>query len=108
MIATQLTWDGHHFHIREIASAAEDEPELYQIELRDGPVGAINFLPLPANRTLMRLYVCSDLGAICSTENGNSVAAGFATALVGRFERLGFVASTRDDSATRPLGFQAS
>ncbi len=89
MIATQVTGEGPHFHVCEIAPENKDEPEQFQIQLSDCPVGAINFLPLPANRTRARLHLCSDLGAICTTNNGNAIVAWFASALMSRLERLG-------------------
>jgi len=105
MVATQVTWEGQHFHVCEIAKANDGEPELFQIELSDRPVGAVNFLPLPDNRTLMRLYICTDLGAVCTTENGNAIISGFVMALMARLKQLGFVAKTMEQSVSRPLGF---
>jgi hypothetical protein len=105
-IAPAMTWETKHFHVRDIEPHDEDWPELFQIELGDEPVGAVDFMPLPAKRTLMRLYVCSDLGTSCSLENGNTVIQGFATAWLGRLQKLGFLSSAKTEVRdSRPLGF---
>ena len=105
-IAPSMTWESEHFHIRDVEPRSEDWPELFQVELGEEPVGAVDFMPLPAKRTLMRLYVCSDLGTSCSMENGNAVIQGFATAWLGRLQKLGFLSSSKpDDQNARPIGF---
>jgi len=105
-IAPSMTWESEHFHVCDVESRGDDWPELFQIELGDEPVGAVDFMPLPAKRTLMRLYVCSDLGTSCSLENGNAVIQGFATAWLGRLQKLGFLSSSKpDDQDARPMGF---
>jgi hypothetical protein len=105
-IAPSMTWETEHFHVRDIEPRSEDWPELFQIELGEEAVGAVDFMPLPAKRTLMRLYVCSDLGTSCSLENGNAVIQGFATAWLGRLQKLGFLSSSKaKDKDTRPIGF---
>ena len=105
-IAPSMTWESEHFHVCDVESRGEDWPELFQIELGEEPVGAVDFMPLPAKRTLMRLYVCSDLGTSCSMENGNAVIQGFATAWLGRLQKLGFLSKSKsDDQDVRPIGF---
>lgn len=105
-IAPTMQWQDRHFHVRDVAPRAEDWPELFQIELDELPVGALDFMSLPGDRTLMRLYLCSDLGAACPLENGNDVIQGFATAWLARLDKLGFLISKGPAAGQRPLGFQ--
>ena len=56
-IAPTLQWQDQHFHVRDVEPRAEDWPELFQIELDELPVGALDFMSLPGDRTLMRLYL---------------------------------------------------
>ena len=103
-IAPTLTWKEEHFHVRDIEVADPDLPALRQVELGDEPVGALNFLPLPL--TLMRLFLCSDMGTTCSLEYGNDVMQGFATAWIQRLAALGFMTIQRSPGAERrPMGF---
>ncbi len=107
MTAPQLMWKDEHFHVCPIAATDEHEPQLFRIELGDSPVGAINFLPLPESRTLMRLYRCSDLGETCTREDGDAIVMGFVGALLNRLERLGFLDKEPHATAARSLGFRA-
>lgn len=105
-IAPALTWEDEHFHIREMDAVDEHSPDFFRIELGSEPVGAIDFMPLPAERTLMRLYLCSDLGSSCLLDNGDDVIQGFATAWLGRLNKLGFLSSKAAEGKDRPLGFR--
>ncbi len=105
-IAPTLTWEDQHFHIREMDAVDEHSPDFFRIELGSEPVGAVDFMPLPAERTLMRLYLCSDLGASCLLDNGNEVIQGFATAWLGRLNKLGFLSTKASEAKDRPLGFR--
>ncbi len=70
------------------------------------PVGAVDFLPLPAARTLMRLYLCSDLGTTCALPDGDEIAGGFAGIWLDRLRHLGFVSGPAPAAESRrPLGF---
>ena len=105
-IAPTLTWKEEHFHVRDVEVADPDLPALHQVELGDEPVGALDFLPLPQKRTLMRLFLCSDLGTTCSLESGNDVMQGFATAWIQRLAALGFMTIQSSPGAERrPMGF---
>jgi len=106
-MAPLLKWKEEHFHVTSNKPEDEDLPELFQIELGGEPVGGIDFLPLPAKRTLMRLYVCSDLGTSCRIDDGNNIIQGFATAWLQRLQRLGFLSSRVAEQQMRtPLGFK--
>lgn len=105
-IAPTLTWEDEHFHIREMDAVDEHSPDFFRIELGSEPVGAVDFMPLPAERTLMRLYLCSDLGTSCLLENGNDVIQGFATAWLERLNKLGFLSTKASEAKDRPLGFR--
>lgn len=91
------------------APPVADRPTLYRIELDEALVGGIDLLPLPAERTLMRLYLCSDLGAACLIDGGDDVIRGFAAAWLSRLKALGFLSAptptSEDGSPHRPLGF---
>ncbi len=104
-IAPSLIWENEHFHVCDPARAGEGLPEMFQVQLADEPVGALDFMPLPSNRTLMRLYLCSDLGAACSLKGGDQVMQGFATAWLARLNALGFLANKPREVHSRPLGF---
>lgn len=106
-IAPTLTWNGEHFHVNGIEAADADLPERFQIELGEEPVGAVDFLPLPGKRTLMRLYLCSDLGTSCRLERGNDMIQGFANAWLARLTTLGFISArvAQQNTPTRTLGF---
>lgn len=84
-IAPVLTWNETHFH-----------------------VGEMDFLPLPADRTLMRLYLCSDLGQTCLIEGGDTAMEEFATAWLLRLQKLGFLSTPTEEAQRheRPLGLQ--
>ena len=105
-IAPTLSWREEHFHVADVEPLDAGLPDLQRIELGSEPVGALDFLPLPQRRTLMRLFLCSDLGATCSLEGGNDVMQGFATAWIQRLAKLGFMtvanAGAREE---RPMGF---
>lgn len=107
-IAPALVWNETHFHVGEMVPADKDRPELLLVKLGDAPVGALDFLPLPADRTLMRLYLCSDLGQTCLIEGGDTAMQGFATAWLLRLQKLGFLSTPIEEAHqhTRPLGFQ--
>lgn len=105
-IAPTLIWEDEHFHVQDVDPVDADLPALRQIELGDEPVGALDFLPLPQRRTLMRLFLCSDLGTTCSLENGNDVIQGFATAWIQRLAKLGFMTVENGGGRQgRPMGF---
>ena len=106
----RLTWEGRHFHICEIHPQDRDLPRLFQIELDGIAIGAVDFVPLPADRTLMRVYLCSDLGAACVLDEGDTVLQGFASHWLSRLAGLGFLAVPAeefDPSSRQPLGFRA-
>ncbi|MEX2229985.1 MAG: hypothetical protein WEB13_10155 [Dehalococcoidia bacterium] len=106
-LAPTLTLGGGHFDVNRMDHAERDFPELFTIQLRDVPVGAIDFLPLPAGRTLMRLYLCSDLGTTCQLEDGDQIATGFVEVWLNRLQRLGFLAVSAPPTRQphRRLGF---
>lgn len=91
--APTLAFDGRHFDIAEMDREAQQLPVLFMIVVQDVSVGGIDFLPLPSNRTLMRLYLCSDLGAACQLENGDAVATGFVEVWLTRLQQLEFITS---------------
>ena len=97
-----------HFDI-VAAPRVEDRPTLYRIELEGALTGGIDLLPLPAERTLMRLYLCSDLGEACLLGGGDDVIRGFAAAWLSRLQTLGFLSTpaptSKDGTPHRPLGF---
>lgn len=101
-----LIWKDEHFHVQDLDPVDSDLPALRQIELGVDPVGALDFLPLPQRRrrTLMRLFLCSDLGTTCSLEHGSDVMHGFATAWIQRLARLGFM-MVESGARQRPKGF---
>ena len=103
-LAPTLIWKDEHFHVQDVDPVDADLPALRQIELGDEPVGALDFLPLPQKRTLMRLFLCSDLGTSCSLEHGNDVMQGFATAWIHRLAKLGFMA-VESGADRRAMGF---
>lgn len=105
-IAPTLQWEDEHFHVNDVDPVDDGMPALKQIALGDEPIGALDFLPLPQKRCLMRLFLCSDIGTACSLEHGNDVMQGFATAWIRRLGKLGFmtVAAT-GERENRPLGF---
>lgn len=106
-LAPALAWNREHFHVTATPRADADLPELFEIALTDAPVGAVDFLPLPAERTLMRLYLCSDLGTVCAIDGGNDVIQGFATAWLARLRQLGFLSQPAEAATrSRPLGFR--
>ena len=106
-IAPTLTWKEEHFHVNDVEPVDAGMPALKQIGLGAEPVGALDFLPLPQKRTLMRLFLCSDLGNACSLEHGNEVMQGFATAWIQRLRKLGFMTvETASDRQGRPMGFR--
>ena len=108
-MATALALGDDHFHVVELPPDEHDLPPRFQIELGDEPVGALDFLALPDDRTLMRLYMCSDLGTVCSLEHGEEVATAFAQAWLGRLQQLGFLASVGRDNSSEdkgPIGFR--
>jgi len=108
-MAPALALGDDHFHIVELPPDEHDLPPRFQIELGDEPVGALDFLALPDDRTLMRLYMCSDLGSVCSLEHGEEVATAFAQAWLGRLQQLGFLASVGRDNSSEdkgPIGFR--
>ena len=105
-VAPTLGWKGEHFHVAALAPREAGMPVLHQLQLGDDPVGALDFMPLPNKRTLMRLYLCSDLGTVCSLERGNDVMQGFATAWLQRLAKLGFMPADQPrDGHDRPMGF---
>ena len=105
-IAPTLTWKEEHFHVCDVEPIDVGMPALKQVELGDEPVGALDFLPLPQKRTLMRLFLCSDLGGACSLEHGNEVMQGFATAWIQRLGKLGFMTvEAASDHEGRAMGF---
>lgn len=107
-IAPTLGLDDEHFHVSELEQSERDVPALFQIELGGELVGALDFMPLPADRTLMRLYLCSDLGTQCRLANGDEVAKGFAQIWLGRLNTLGFLSAEFDgrEHDRGPLGFR--
>ncbi len=107
-IAPQLTWAREHFHVSAIEPADSDLPLLFRIELGERPVGAVNFLPLPRNRTLMRLYTCSDLGSACTIEDGDAIIAAFSSAVLSRLAQLGFLTTYTIEPSKRALGFRTA
>ena len=80
-LAPYLSLDGHHFDITEAGRVDADLPALFLISLQGAAVGAVDFLPLPAARALMRLFLCSDLAS--NTTGGQFVVDG------GRSTRAG-------------------
>lgn len=107
LIAPRIVWNDEHFHVCALAAANEHEPQLFHVQLGESPVGAINFLPLPDTRTLMRLYRCSDLGETCTRADGDAVALGFFGALLTRLGKLGFLVEQQETAPERALGFRA-
>lgn len=107
LIAPRLTWHDEHFHVCAAPPDDDHEPQLFRVELSDSPVGAIDFLPLPEDRMLMRLYRCSELGQTCTRDDGDAIVMGFVGALLNRLERLGFLLKEPETTATRTLGFRA-
>lgn len=110
-MAPALALGDEHFHVIELPADDDDLPARFQIELGGEPVGAVDFLALPEDRTLMRLYMCSDLGTVCSIEDGEEVATAFAQAWLSRLQQLGFLASVGRDSGSdnrEPIGFRAT
>lgn len=107
-IAPLLQWNEEHFHVSTSQSEDPDVPALFRIELGAEPVGGVDFLPLPAKRTLMRLYLCSDLGTSCRLDDGNTIIQGFATAWLQRLQRLGFISAkvAEQQVEARSLGFR--
>ena len=107
-IAPLLQWKDEHFHATGLEPSAEFLPQMFQIELGGEPVGGVDFMPLPAKRTLMRLYLCSDLGTSCRIDDGNNIIQGFATAWLQRLQRLGFLSNrvAEQQVRVRSLGFQ--
>lgn len=105
-LAPKLSWEGRHFDIDVTDRAGEQLPPVFMIDVEAAAVGAVDFLPLPADRTLMRLFLCSDLGTNCQLDDGDRVAIGFAQAWLARLEQLGFMASTTPPMPERRrLGF---
>lgn len=106
-LAPTLTLDGRHFHVTELNRLEQDLPPLFIVELNEVPVGGVDFLPLPSDRTLMRLYLCSDLGTVCLLDNGDQVATGFAEQWLGRLRQLGFLTLSAPEAQgpRRRLGF---
>ncbi len=109
-LAPTLTLNGQHFDITEVDRLEERLPPLFMVEVDDTPVGGVDFLPLPAERTLMRLYLCTDLGTACRLENGDQVATGFVEVWLGRLKQLGFMtlaapAAPAAQEPQRRLGF---
>jgi len=106
-IAPILKWNEEHFHVSSVRQEDPHLPEMFRIELGEEPVGGIDFLPLPTKRTLMRLFLCSDLGTSCRIDDGNNIIQGFATAWLARLQRLGFLANrvTEQNRELRSLGF---
>ena len=108
-IAPQLTFEDEHFHATKNEAQDEYAPELFDLDLGGELVGGLDFLPLPNRRTLMRLYLCSDLGRSCRIDGGDDVMRGFATAWLARLQTLGFMAkqaAVGKERDARPLGFQ--
>lgn len=107
-IAPLLQWNEEHFHVSTSRGEDPDLPALFRIELGAEPVGGVDFLPLPAKRTLMRLYLCSDLGTSCRLDDGNTIIQGFATAWLRRLQRLGFISAkvAEQQVEARSLGFR--
>lgn len=106
-IAPILKWNEEHFHVSTVSQEDPHLPEMFRIELGAEPVGGVDFLPLPAKRTLMRLFLCSDLGTSCRIDDGNNIIQGFATAWLARLQGLGFLADKvpSQNVPTRSLGF---
>ena len=106
-IAPILKWNDAHFHVSTVSQEDADLPKLFRIELGAEPVGGVDFLPLPSKRTLMRLFLCSDLGTSCRIDDGNNIIQRFATAWLSRLQRLGFLANkvAEQHARTRALGF---
>lgn len=67
-VAMVMHWDETPFHVRGVDPADSDLAELLLIQPGDATAGAFDFMPLPADRTLMRLYLSSDLGLGSATE----------------------------------------
>ena len=109
-IGPALTLGEDHFHVAPVSPVDPVLPDLFEVRLGDEPVGALDFLPLPADRTLMRLYLCSDLGTACRIDGGDAVMQGFGSAWLQRLAQLGFMSqSARPGEAPavgRPLGFR--
>lgn len=106
-LAPSLLLKERHFDVMEAERPGEGLPALFMIAIDDVPVGAVDFLPLPASRTLMRLYLCSDLGTTCALPDGDEIATGFAGIWLERLHRLGFMASVPSAArGQRPLGFR--
>ena len=102
-----LRLNDRHFDI--VAAPVDDRPTLYRIELEGGLAGGIDLLPLPAQRSLMRLYLCSDLGEACLMDGGDDVVRGFTAAWLSRLQALAFLSApaptSEDGRPRRPLGF---
>ena len=106
-VAPYLSLDGHHFDITEAARMDADLPALFLISLQGAAVGAVDFLPLPAARALMRLFLCSDLGTVCALRDGDQIASTFATIWLERLRRLGFLSGEASEATPRrQLGFR--
>ncbi len=106
-LAPTLLLNARHFDVTEADRSNEGLPSLFMIAYSDTPIGAVDFLPLPTSRTLMRLYLCSDLGTTCAIPNGDEIAVGFAGIWLERLRRLGFVSNPAPSTDTRPpLGFR--
>lgn len=106
-LAPTLLLNERHFDVMEADRSGEGLPALFMIAFDDVPVGAVDFLPLPAARTLMRLYLCSDLGTTCALPDGDQIVTGFAGIWLERLQRLGFMTSVPPPATgQRPLGFR--
>lgn len=101
-LAPNLSLEDAHFDITETGRADDDLPPLFLIALRDTAVGAVDFLPLPATRTLMRLFLCSDLDTVCALPDGDQIASRFATIWLERLRRLGFMSGLAPGATPRP------
>lgn len=104
-LAPRLTLGEEHFDVAEQSRSGEGLPALYLIALQGIPVGAVDFLPLPETRTLMRLFLCSDLGTTCGLSDGDRIAATFASIWIERLRRLGFLTEAAEVPPRPPLGF---
>ena len=105
LIAHRIVWQDEHFAVCARSTTDADQPEDFRVLLGNSPVGAINFLPLPGDRTLMRFYSCSDLGDTCTHSHGNAAAVGFFGVLLTRLEHLEFLVLDPETSPARALGF---
>ena len=108
-IALRLSYEGEHFHI-SLVYTDESRPNLFEVALGDALVGAFDFLPLPTERTLMRLYVCADLGTDCARVAADDAMRGFAIAWLGRLQDLRFLEASADgldlhSGVSRGIGF---